>query len=55
LYVDAYNIWNELCESGIEFDLLYDPYGWMMVVELLKQGHNNILALMKNKWVMLFK
>jgi 1-aminocyclopropane-1-carboxylate deaminase/D-cysteine desulfhydrase-like pyridoxal-dependent ACC family enzyme len=43
LYVDAYNIWNELCESGIEFDLLYDPYGWMVVVELLKQGHNNIL------------
>jgi len=28
LYPDLYNLWKELKNSGIEFDLLYDPIGW---------------------------
>ena len=28
LYKNLYEIWQELKQSGIEFDLLYDPIGW---------------------------
>jgi len=28
LYKNLYEIWHELKQSGIEFDLLYDPIGW---------------------------
>jgi len=34
LYRESYNIWLELQEKmGIEFDLLYDPYGWLTLLE----------------------
>jgi len=34
LYRDSYNIWLELQEKmGIEFDLLYDPNGWLTLLE----------------------
>jgi len=34
LYRDSYNIWLELQDKmGIEFDLLYDPHGWLTLLE----------------------
>ncbi len=34
LYRDSYNIWLELqADIGIEFDLLYDPHGWLTLLE----------------------
>ena len=34
LYSESYNIWLELQDKmGIEFDLLYDPNGWLTVLE----------------------
>ncbi|SFV68767.1 pyridoxal phosphate-dependent deaminase, putative [hydrothermal vent metagenome] len=34
LYRDSYNIWLELQNKmGIEFDLLYDPHGWLTLLE----------------------
>jgi len=34
LYRESYNIWLELQEKiGIEFDLLYDPHGWLTLLE----------------------
>ncbi|MCF6173021.1 MAG: 1-aminocyclopropane-1-carboxylate deaminase/D-cysteine desulfhydrase [Campylobacteraceae bacterium] len=34
LYLEAYKIWKELKEElGVEFDLLYDPIGWLKFLE----------------------
>ncbi len=34
LYRESYDIWRELKEKmGIEFDLLYDPHGWLTLLE----------------------
>lgn len=34
LYQDSYNIWLKLRhETGIEFDLLYDPVGWLTLLD----------------------
>jgi 1-aminocyclopropane-1-carboxylate deaminase/D-cysteine desulfhydrase-like pyridoxal-dependent ACC family enzyme len=34
LYRESYNIWLKLREEmGIEFDLLYDPHGWLTLLE----------------------
>jgi 1-aminocyclopropane-1-carboxylate deaminase/D-cysteine desulfhydrase-like pyridoxal-dependent ACC family enzyme len=34
LYRDSYNIWLKLQnEMGLEFDLLYDPHGWLTLLE----------------------
>jgi len=33
LYKEAYEIWKELLQNGIEFDLLYDPIGWITMLE----------------------
>ncbi|HHS92724.1 MAG TPA: hypothetical protein ENK82_05210 [Campylobacterales bacterium] len=34
LYRESYNIWLELQEKmGIVFDLLYDPHGWLTLLE----------------------
>jgi len=35
LYKENYEIWKELKNSGIEFDLLYDPIGWQVVMNNL--------------------
>jgi len=36
LYRESYNIWLKLqAQTGIEFDLLYDPVGWMTMMENL--------------------
>jgi len=35
LYKENYQIWLELKEAGIEFDLLYDPIGWQVVMNNL--------------------
>ena len=35
LYKENYQIWLELKEQGIEFDLLYDPIGWQVVMDNL--------------------
>jgi 1-aminocyclopropane-1-carboxylate deaminase len=32
LYRENYEIWLELKKAGIEFDLLYDPIGWQVVI-----------------------
>lgn len=40
LYPEFYRIWLQLKQqTGIEFDLLYDPLGWLTLLEYLK--HNN--------------
>ena len=34
LYLEAYQIWHELKDkTGLEFDLLYDPIGWLKFLE----------------------
>jgi len=33
LYQNNWEIWCELQEGGIEFDLLYDPKGWLMIAQ----------------------
>ncbi len=34
LYLEAYNIWKNLKDKmGVEFDLLYDPIGWLKFLE----------------------
>jgi len=35
LYKENYQIWLELKKAGIEFDLLYDPIGWQVVMNNL--------------------
>ena len=35
LYKENYQIWLELKKSGIEFDLLYDPIGWQIMMNNL--------------------
>jgi len=37
LYKEFYAIWQALCtETGIEFDLLYDPLGWLTLMNYIK-------------------
>ncbi|GIU19952.1 pyridoxal-phosphate dependent enzyme [Shewanella sp. MBTL60-007] len=36
LYKPFYEMYNKVCASGIEFELLYDPLGWMCVEKLLE-------------------
>ena len=36
LYKENYQIWFELKHAGIEFDLLYDPIGWQIVMNNLE-------------------
>lgn len=44
LYKEFYQIWQKVAEQGIEFELLYDPKGWMCVEKLLSDNENaNIL------------
>jgi 1-aminocyclopropane-1-carboxylate deaminase len=40
LYKNLFDLWNELKNAGIEFDLLYDPVGWDTI---LYYGLDNIL------------
>ena len=35
LYKENYEIWKKLKNAGIEFDLLYDPIGWQVVMNNL--------------------
>jgi 1-aminocyclopropane-1-carboxylate deaminase/D-cysteine desulfhydrase-like pyridoxal-dependent ACC family enzyme len=35
LYKEHFLLWKELKKSGIEFDLLYDPIGWQVVLDHL--------------------
>jgi 1-aminocyclopropane-1-carboxylate deaminase/D-cysteine desulfhydrase-like pyridoxal-dependent ACC family enzyme len=44
LYRDSYKIWLELRqETGVEFDLLYDPKGWKVMMEHLDRFRGPIL------------
>ncbi|ACJ29584.1 1-aminocyclopropane-1-carboxylate deaminase [Shewanella piezotolerans WP3] len=44
LYREFYQIWQKVTEQGIEFELLYDPKGWMCVEKLLSDSEDtNIL------------
>lgn len=44
LYREFYQIWQKVSEQGIEFELLYDPKGWMCVEKLLADAADtNIL------------
>ncbi len=43
LYKENYEIWLELKNSGIEFDLLYDPIGWQVVMNNLDVLGRNII------------
>ena len=38
LYRECYDMWKCVSEQGIEFDLLYDPVGWLALEEYLKKG-----------------
>jgi len=43
LYRENYEIWLELKKAGLEFDLLYDPIGWQVVMNNLDiLGENTI-------------
>ena len=44
LYKEFYNIYNSLKnDTKIEFDLLYDPLGWITLLENLKPYENDII------------
>jgi 1-aminocyclopropane-1-carboxylate deaminase len=43
LYKENYKIWKELKKAGIEFDLLYDPIGWQVVMNNLNVLGNKII------------
>jgi 1-aminocyclopropane-1-carboxylate deaminase len=43
LYKENYEIWLELKKAGIEFDLLYDPIGWQVVMNNLDILGRNII------------
>jgi len=44
LYNDFYDIYNDINkQSGIEFELLYDPLGWKMIFEYNKQNKNKTI------------
>ena len=43
LYKEAYEIWKELKHSRVEFDLLYDPIGWITMLENETVFKNDIL------------
>jgi len=43
LYKENYQIWLELKEQGIEFDLLYDPIGWQVVMDNLDILGNKVI------------
>jgi len=46
LYREFYQIWLELsAETGIDFELLYDPLGWLVLSNYLEQGQDNIPVL----------
>ncbi|NQZ05627.1 MAG: 1-aminocyclopropane-1-carboxylate deaminase/D-cysteine desulfhydrase [Algicola sp.] len=39
LYPEFYQIWQQLKrQTGVEFELLYDPLGWMTLLEYVKQA-----------------
>jgi 1-aminocyclopropane-1-carboxylate deaminase len=39
LYPEFYQIWQQLkAQTGIEFDLLYDPLGWLTLLDYLKKN-----------------
>lgn len=40
LYAEFYQIWRQLEETGIEFELLYDPLGWLVLKEHLMVNPN---------------
>jgi len=43
LYKENYKIWLELKKAGLEFDLLYDPIGWQVVINNLDILGDNII------------
>ena len=46
LYSEFYSVWQELlAETGIEFELLYDPLGWISLLNHLTQIPNNTLPI----------
>lgn len=43
LYVEFYQLWQSLnTQTGIEFDLLYDPQGWLVLLNFLRQSADQI-------------
>ncbi|MBE8168354.1 MAG: 1-aminocyclopropane-1-carboxylate deaminase/D-cysteine desulfhydrase [Shewanella sp.] len=43
LYSEFYEMWQRICATGIEFELIYDPLGFMTVEKHLKKLTNNEL------------
>ncbi|MFQ6371780.1 pyridoxal-phosphate dependent enzyme [Shewanella sp. YIC-542] len=37
LYPEFYRIWQQLCHTGIAFELLYDPLGWLLLLDYKKR------------------
>ncbi|MFV7667096.1 1-aminocyclopropane-1-carboxylate deaminase/D-cysteine desulfhydrase [Shewanella algae] len=45
-YPEFYQLWQELEQSGIRFELLYDPLGWQVLLDFLRrEGHSQVLYL----------
>ena len=41
LYPELYTLWQKVCEqTGIEFELMYDPQGWMATLDYLDANPN---------------
>ncbi|QYJ84658.1 1-aminocyclopropane-1-carboxylate deaminase/D-cysteine desulfhydrase [Shewanella mesophila] len=38
LYSEFFKIWRQLKETGIEFELLYDPLGWIVLLDYLTEN-----------------
>ncbi|MBB1268012.1 1-aminocyclopropane-1-carboxylate deaminase/D-cysteine desulfhydrase [Shewanella sp. SR44-3] len=39
LYLDCYRIWQRVCKAGIEFELLYDPIGFLVLEQALQHQY----------------
>ena len=43
LYAEFYIMWQRVCASGVEFELLYDPLGFIVLEDYLLHGHRGPL------------
>ncbi|WP_076409439.1 pyridoxal-phosphate dependent enzyme [Shewanella sp. UCD-KL12] len=41
LYRECYEMWNKVSGAGIEFELLYDPVGWIALEQYLQSDESN--------------
>jgi 1-aminocyclopropane-1-carboxylate deaminase len=41
LYLECYQMWQKVCQTGIEFELLYDPIGFLVLEHALQHKYHH--------------